>query len=550
VSKRGLTTINSKEILSSSPNDLAKKSLASDFLNQFETINTSNSSSIKLSIPTELDVILKLSNSDFERFAKHFISLPDPTLILNQEMISLISTRCATYRLTKSGIDILRMLDIVYKAKNVENALKIKANLLKMGNRIMTKELGQCDLEFLAVLLSLYSKLGDKAVHMSDSELFNTSQEIVLSHLKKNPDQNIKEFSEILATYVQMKKGYGHFLLALEETVFKNLSQLRLSQITDLLRSYENRITLDYEYIANTILKPVMQAFADKFDSESVKDLSEAFTTYFKGLTNSYGLYYVKDLETKIRQVAENQFLLNDSNISNKIQLYVGLMTYAYQTNFLDEELALKFSKILSCYEYEITNAQFVQFGYILSRYTKPIDRFWRCYIKRVPGIEIEFKYDFGVLDTTLLALKHSNPLIQSVLYKSFSDDFRDQMQEKIRIKRVKHASLMKKPLEQKIAEEVLTELGVKFESEFFHIYCIDIAIPDKMIGLEFCGPNHYIWPFGKLNGRTLFKFFILRKLQWQIHAIKFKSTDDAQQRKSELKLELGSILGFPTKSV
>jgi hypothetical protein len=60
---------------------------------------------------------------------------------------------------------------------------------------------------------------------------------------------------------------------------------------------------------------------------------------------------------------------------------------------------------------------------------------------------------------------------------------------------------------------------------------CIDIAIPSKRIGFEICGQSNYIWPSGEINVKTKFKQYILEKLKWEIHIIKFDPTANTEKR-------------------
>ena len=148
-----------------------------------------------------------------------------------------------------------------------------------------------------------------------------------------------------------------------------------------------------------------------------------------------------------------------------------------------------------------------------------------------------------GIFYMMLVSLKISNPVMQSMIYNKFPSVFLEWMTERLRIERVKSVSMGREGLDQRLVMEVLGEMNIRFQKEYFDIYSIDIAMPDKKIGFEICGPSHYIWPSGELNGSTLKKKKILEFADWKIFIIQFNLTINSKIRKEQIKNEVTSAL-------
>jgi very-short-patch-repair endonuclease len=85
-------------------------------------------------------------------------------------------------------------------------------------------------------------------------------------------------------------------------------------------------------------------------------------------------------------------------------------------------------------------------------------------------------------------------------------------------MEKFKGKRLGKKCHKHKETIKILKDKNVKFETEYFNNYYIDIAFPDYKIGLELSGPGHYLFPALILNGRSENRKQTLEKLGWKIH--------------------------------
>ena len=91
-----------------------------------------------------------------------------------------------------------------------------------------------------------------------------------------------------------------------------------------------------------------------------------------------------------------------------------------------------------------------------------------------------------------LISLKYTNPLLQSQLYNKFSEGFLNKISIDIKEEKKMNINNKLKSFEHKIVENILEELGVSFKTEYFNEYFIDIAVLNKQIAFEICGPGHY----------------------------------------------------------
>ena len=73
----------------------------------------------------------------------------------------------------------------------------------------------------------------------------------------------------------------------------------------------------------------------------------------------------------------------------------------------------------------------------------------------------------------------------------------------------------------------------VKYESEFYDEYYIDLAIPDLKIGIEIGGPGHYLYPENILNGKTENRRKTMEKLGWKMNYFHyFYETENDQEER------------------
>ena len=103
-----------------------------------------------------------------------------------------------------------------------------------------------------------------------------------------------------------------------------------------------------------------------------------------------------------------------------------------------------------------------------------------------------------------------------------------ENMQEKWKKSRIDDLGKSRGSKMQRELEVELSKKGIKYISEFYDDYFIDIVIPDQKIAIEVSGPGHYLFPSHNLNNRTYNKQQILRKKGWQVYNLPFFSTQSA----------------------
>lgn len=417
------------------------------------------------------------------------------------------------------------------------------ANVVKNLSEYDIKNLKLCTItDLIKACAPIYRSINfiyDK----NHSDLYKTSQKILVKKFQDFTKEETQYYASILGSFLCANKGNDIFLTPLQVKVFENLNELTDVQLYDLMNAHTKTISNDYNNFVFKIYAPVLNSFISRFETMETPLLIKFFQV-LRGDSIIFGLYYNSEIEAKIKNLLTNKPLIQSLPLDQKIALHLNILSYANIVKILSEDLAMQvYNNMVENFS-KFHRNNFISFGIYFARFIAIPSLYWRFIEQNAQSYEKCKDNGYkGILKMLLVQLHFSNPVMQSRLHRKFSMEYLDQITKLAESRSKVFVNSVKRSFEETIAEEVLKDLGVKFETEFYSLYSIDIAFPDKKIGLEMCGPKHYIWPAGELNGVTMLKIETLNRFGWKIYPIQFKPSMNREKRKAELRVELTEIL-------
>ena len=523
--------------------ELLKETTDSRALNIYNTLEIK--SSINHSLLQSLDSYFtsktKIDSDNLEILSEEALKIISKNCKLSPELIKILTEACASYTITNpSSIKILKVLQHLIPLSDTQhNDFKLVIKRLSVS-RLNKFDMGIIK-EILVTFSPMYSKPETFLATMQGEELLKLCQKVILTKLPTCKPEEYRDLAGILRVYVKNQKGVDSFITSLEQIIFTNLDQLATEEVINLFSDYKYKLTNDYEYFIYKINAPVVEYFISRFEKISLRHLTDVFDVLWNRCRN-FGTYFDPRMTEKIKELLQSNNLKILST-KDSLALHLNILAYSSYTNILDEELALQVYNNLASDFLKCKESTLIHFAYYFSEFLKIPDQFWRnIYNNLELSLTSQMSYK-GIFYMMLVSLKISNPVMQSMIYNKFPSVFLEWMTERLRIERVKSVSMGREGLDQRLVMEVLGEMNIRFQKEYFDIYSIDIAMPDKKIGFEICGPSHYIWPSGELNGSTLKKKKILEFADWKIFIIQFNLTINSKIRKEQIKNEVTSAL-------
>ncbi|OMJ74193.1 hypothetical protein SteCoe_26948 [Stentor coeruleus] len=519
---------------------------ASKLIGPFESIFkvSSYSEFSKMSPPVfnneDLKDIELLSEDAFWKYIKMLTLYSKHKFTLPQDFLDLIVKRLEMIPLNIKENEIFNDINCIYE---VNPNLHIKEMIYNKISKLSKENLRNWSLLSIANLFKIIVKIykpGDKLATLNGKDFFTLMQLILPEMLTSNNFSSMDHIVDIITIYLQLGKGSSNFFVAFEKLLLSHLKNINEATFLNIITAYKRRICADHDYAVNKLLIPFTEKTATFISFIRFRHTSRilyALCTIF----NRYGSCYSESIEISLKRSMKETYLRMTQ--SEAATYLLTILSYSSNVRFLDEHFAML---IYNHYRYiynEIKDEHKVNFAYYFCRFNKIPDHYWEHLadvMRRADSLSLIHQ---GMLQSTLIKLKNSNPFAQALLYKNLPVGFANEMEVLLQNGRVAFAMKSKKSLEHTLTEEVLEELGVKFTSEYFQIYCIDIAIPEWKIGFEVCGPSHFIWPSGAINGKTLYKQEMLSLLKWKIHIIRFSPSVDLAKRKKEIKKEIYEIL-------
>jgi hypothetical protein len=455
--------------------------------------------------------------------------------------------KCSKYSLkTQNSIKVYKFLSFCFE-KNPKLSKNITEVLNSIQKTLSKKYMNLIDINLTKEIISINSKFYKS--NKSSDLMFRSLQSYIISKLENFDKSQTKDYSDILRIYVTARRGSESFLINIEKKVFENLDALTALEVFELYRDYNLRIASEYTYILYKLYAPIVDNFINRFESLDANLIVFFIRQMLQ--KNIYGLYHDPRLEAKLLNLLENFDLTSDSSYDIRIGLLNYILSYLSFVGLLNSEISLKINNLFYSIWKKHDQIRLINFAYFFSAFNETPDKFWKMVVENLPNIKIYLNDQSsrgvvfrGLFYTTLIMLRHSNPFMQSMLYKGLKDDTINSLEMHIKSDKFKDAVDYKKSFDHKLASEILDELEIPYTLEYYESgYMIDIFIPQKKIGIELCGPYHYIWPAGILNGQMLQKKYLLEKLKYKIFIIQFDMTYDVDKRKDDIKKEIINIL-------
>jgi very-short-patch-repair endonuclease len=164
----------------------------------------------------------------------------------------------------------------------------------------------------------------------------------------------------------------------------------------------------------------------------------------------------------------------------------------------------------------------FITLSVYYSRLKESPFKFWKIFQSRAKEIYNGKIENYSKLHNALLNLKLNSPEIYNKIIGTFNLNMLEKAENEWKKYRKSEVKKDYKTNIQKMAEEVLDEIKMEYVAEYYDEYNIDLAIVEKKVAFELCGPSHYIWPSMKLNGKSAQKVNNLQKKGWKVCLIKF----------------------------
>lgn len=457
-----------------------------------------------------------------------------------QDFLDLIVKRLENTKLKVGNND---MLNDIYEIYTVNPNFNIKETIYRKIRLLSKENIRKLSLESIVNLLKLLVKIyrpGDKLETSNGKDFFMLLQLELPEILANGASNSINAITGIITSYLELGKGSSNFYVPLEKLLVKNIHRINEDTFLKVITAYKNRICPDHDYAINKLLIPFTEKASSFLSFIKFKHTSSILYSLCN-IFNRYGSCYSETIEISIKKSMKESYLR--MTYPEATTYLLTILAYSSNVRFLDEHLVMLIYKHYKNIYENIKDEHLVNFAYYFCRFFQIPDIFWENLSGVMPRADkLNLTYQ-GMIQSTLIKLKAVNPFAQSLMYKKLPVGFAKEMDELLKIGRIDFVTNSKKSLEHALTEEVMTELGVKFVSEYFQVYCIDIAIPEWKIGFEICGPSHFVWPSGAINGKTLYKQEILSLLKWKIHIIRFSPSADLVKRKKEIKREIYEIL-------
>lgn len=371
----------------------------------------------------------------------------------------------------------------------------------------------------------------------------NKQKQTFLLHLSPSPqmfsDFSCSFISSSLTKLSQFNTSHAidwYFILkyhllcnSSSETTIKNIEKILIpiinglseNSLINLMFTYQHRKTQDIDYLMNTFWKSVYECLLYNFDKYNIKYLELILKNYAVS-SQMYGNYCDERIIEKVTNILKNYPHPELSNMTSKVQFLTNVFIFAYNLQFLDKNIFEMIHKGLLPQFSNMKIDDLITVSVYYSRLNESPIKFWKKFQSRVKEISNGKIENYSKLYNALLNLKLNSPEVYNRIIGTFDPKMLEKAESEWKKYRKSEVKKDYKTNIQKVAEEVLDEVKMVYEAEYYDEYNIDLAIVEKRIAFELCGPSHYIWPSMKLNGKSAQKINNLQKKGWKVCLIKF----------------------------
>jgi hypothetical protein len=410
--------------------------------------------------------------------------------------------------------------------------LTIKPAVLQMARRkLSSKVLSQKPAEELHLLLNgllaLFQADKQTQVLIEDGvEVFEAVAQVVIKQLAAN-EVTVEDAYSLLRVYINMDRGTEDFLRVLEAKVIGELSQLAEDKFTNLIYLYKNRIVFDVVYIHNSILKPFHDELIRRINAGMSPEKMHRCIHNFSTCPIRYGVYCEPTLVSAIKAKVSDAAFLEQMDREHLGYFLSTIMTFLSNISyFSDSELMLLMAdKAASS---AIGDLHLLSFTASFVKHCLYHQGFWDLFIRRFPEI-LRNVHELNYVFTIMLAMKelHEQMPNGADVYKQLLacpeyQDSQDRITAAWRTSRDQDLLLSKSGFMHSNIAIKLQEAGIHCVSEYYDNYYIDLAIPDRKLAIEFCGPSHFLMPANQMTGKTYHKHMILEKQGWKVIVLSF----------------------------
>lgn len=356
----------------------------------------------------------------------------------------------------------------------------------------------------------------------SGQDLFDLVSEVLSPAMSSASDTSIPEWYNILRVYILGDKGSEDFRRGLESLVFERLATLPLHTLVDLPFIYRDRMCFDYHYIMTKITGPYVQEVVRRFHLLDARQVGLISYRLWWSL-GKYGVYYSSEFTDKLVQRVDDRDWLALTAPWSQVYFASNVLTYLCNVGLpLGPALLDRLLDLLLQHKTHLDAKQVAQLAHIVARLHYAREDFWSLVTDHLPAI-VQDERQSGYLYSALLQLRFAQPTLHSRLmslpemqasFPQFAAVWKQQ--------RAQDLTLAKESFQAKKVEAFLTARQIKYQTEYFDEYYIDVAVPELRLALEICGTMHYIMPMKVLNGKTQAKKYVLEQLGWQVVIIPF----------------------------
>ena len=450
---------------------------------------------------------------------------------------SIISLFCCFTTFSKYQADIPKHLleSILDQLIKSSNELKIKD--LRLISNIIPKMVSK-KIDFSYYFKSLFSLVPDESIkNASINDLLNISEvlskvgmqnkffdiniekESIFSIIEKRLEPeigvtDIKVLFKFLKCFVINDRGNEDFIRKLENRVFRNVNKLEDKTLSDIAYFYHKRILYPSSYLQENVYKPTYNEFVKRF--EEINPLSKTLflINYWKN-SNVNGMYCDEILGDKIKKMLKDR---EDEKVKNKEKqqhMQTICLSYLAHARQVDSEFIQNYFENIQ--RNNFNENFFIKSAIYLARYQETPAGFWQAFYKYLPKLKSD-PNNFILLYAIHLNLKLKDQANFDLVKNRLDDDFIKVAKKHWDNARRNEIGVGYDSHDHRKMRKYLEMRGVKFESEFYDEYFIDLAIPEMKIAIEIGGPGHYLYPQNILNGKSENRRKTIEKLGWKMN--------------------------------
>lgn len=414
-------------------------------------------------------------------------------------------------------IGLLKFLQIFDK-----NKIEYEAYIREYFSEVTVERLENINNKEIGVLCLILYRIGminkyfDIQVEGKEG-IYSVIERVVM---RKISSLGVKDAYNVLRCFVTNDRGSEDFCRILESKVFSNLSHLFDKELADIPNFYIKRKLYNFDYLLNSIYKPLYHEIVKRFDFIDPFTLSLSLFNYWRNSTIN-GLYCTNELPEKLKALLSKKDYFTNIDPKTRSFLIQNIISLLSYTRKLDEQsihALLELEKIFSDSLGEVFYMRIINY---LSREGKVddliLEKFLQCLNKLC-----EDRENFKSLYHIWLNIKLRIPEKFEKIENFFSQTRLDECL--IEWKKSKSMYLAQSESSQihREFEKILKNMNIEYEFEYFDVYFIDLALPKLRICIEIHGPGHYIFPDLVFNGKTQNKMEILEKLGWKYNSYAF----------------------------